>query len=388
MKDRLVRITTVPQSLWKLLEGQLNFFSKDYEIVAISSSGELLEKVAKRENVNVDSVEMTRGITPIQDLRSVIILFKKLREIKPLIVHTHTPKAGLIGMIAGFFARVPIRLHTVAGMPLESRAGKTKKLLLFTEKVCYLFATKIYPNSKGIMQIILKNNLAKEQKVKLIGRGSSNGIDLEKFRMTQNIKNKSIVIKKELGISEDIIVFGFIGRLVKDKGVNELISAFKKVTKCKDAILVLLGKFEDHLDPLEKRTKYEILNNTKIKFLGYKSDVRPYLGLMDIFCFPSYREGLPNVLLQSGSFALPTIATRATGNTDIIVDKQNGLLVPVADSECLYRSMLLLASRKDLREQYSNEILKTITNNYSKEVYWQSLKEEYIEQTRLFNEKK
>ena len=225
---KLIRITTVPQSLRGLLNGQLKFmFQNGFDVVGISSPGEILNEVGENEGVRTIAVEMTRTISPLKDLKSVICLYKILKNEKPEIVHTHTPKAGIVGMLAAKMAGVPHRLHTVAGMPLLVATGKKRKLLDAVEKYTYHCATKVFPNSYGLFEIILKNNFTTKEKLKVIANGSSNGIDTSYFDPKLIRDEKKQKLKNSLGITPEDFIYVFIGRIVKDKGINELVKAFK-----------------------------------------------------------------------------------------------------------------------------------------------------------------
>ena len=303
MNSKLIRITTVPMSLDKLIEGQMKFMaSHNFEVVGISSPGDLLEKVGKKEGVKVKGINMSRKITPIQDLKAVIKLYQFLKKEKPFIVHTHTPKAGVVGMLASYLAKVPNRLHTVAGLPLLESTGLKRKVLNAVEKITYNCATNVYPNSYGLKNIILDNRFGNKEKLKVIGNGSSNGIDTSYFDPKLfSIKDKQD-LKTNLGIKNTDFVFIFVGRLVSDKGMNELVAAFDKLsTENKKVKLLLVGSFEDELDPLQEKTTNTIINNKQIISVGYQNDVRPYFSVSNCLVFPSYREGFPNVVMQSGA---------------------------------------------------------------------------------------
>ena len=181
LKQKLIRITTVPISLEKLLDGQLSFMRNFFDITAISSDRSALEKIGEKNSVNVYEIEFTRKITPIKDLIAVFKLYLFLINTKPFIVHTHTPKAGTVGMIASRMAGVPHRLHTIAGLPLLEATGNKRKLLNLVEKVTYACATKIYPNSNGLKNIIIQEKFCLPDKLKVIANGSSNGINTEYF---------------------------------------------------------------------------------------------------------------------------------------------------------------------------------------------------------------
>lgn len=229
----LIRITTVPISLRKLIKGQMRFMSSHYEVIAVSAGGNLLDEVAIEESVRVKAVEMTREITLVKDLAALWKMYRLFRSEKPVIVHSHTPKAGIVGMLAAWLARVPIRLHTVAGLPLMEAAGSKRKLLNSVERLTYACATRVYPNSLGLKKFILENGFTQESKLKVIANGSSNGIDTALFNPALFPTTQKEELRASLNIHPDDFVFIFIGRLVKDKGINELVAAFKRVTSCK-----------------------------------------------------------------------------------------------------------------------------------------------------------
>ena len=312
---RLLRITTVPISLHFLLKGQLRFMNQQFETIGVSSGPkEELEAVAKRESVEVRQVEMSRAITPMKDIKSLWQLYVLFKKEKPSIVHTHTPKAGIVGMIAASSAGVPIRLHTVAGMPLMEASGLKRKILDIVEKLTYALANKVYPNSKGLEQFILENKYARAEKLKVIANGSTNGIDTQFFCPDQISEEKRHELRSKLNIQKTDYVYIFVGRLVGDKGIDELVSAFKSLS-IKEGFrerlkLLLVGPSESELDPLHKETLKAINQNHNIITTGFQEDVRPYLALSNALAFPSYREGFPNVVMQAGAMGLPSYCNR------------------------------------------------------------------------------
>ena len=337
-KIKIIRATTIPLSLEKLLENQLAFIKSFYDIVAVSSDEEKLKKFARSQGVKWYSIKMTRKITPIIDLISLLKMYLLILREKPDIVHTHTPKAGIIGMLAAYIANVPIRLHTVAGLPLLETTGTRRIILNFVEKVTYKCSTKVYPNSYGLKKIILKHRFTSENKVKVIGNGSSNGIDTSYFDPELfSIKDKEVV-KTNLGIKTTDFVFIFVGRVVGDKGINELVASFEKLCLVEENLkLLLVGPFEDELDPLQKKTKRLINNNENIISVGYQKDVRPYFSISNCLVFPSYREGFPNVVMQAGSMSLPSIVTDINGCNEIIENNVNGKVIKVKNISCSLR---------------------------------------------------
>ena len=376
--SKLIRITTVPLSLEKLLENQLKFMKSFYEIIAVSSDKQRLKDFGVDQGIDVFHVELTRKITPIKDLKAVYKLYKFLKKEKPYIVHTHTPKAGVVGMLASYLARVPNRIHTVAGLPLLEAEGIKRIVLNFVEKLTYACATKVYPNSFALKKIIIEYNFTSEKKISVIGKGSSNGIDTSYFNPKLYSTETKIKLRKELKISEKDFVFIFVGRVTGDKGINELVEAFDRLCESYSEVkLLIVGPYEDDLDPINDLSKKSIKNNGNIITTGYKKDVRGYFSISNVLTFPSYREGFPNVVLQAGAMGLPSIVTDINGCNEIIRESVNGKIIPVKDTKSLYKAMVSFLENYQLRDSLGNESRKIIKENYEREVFWKELLEEY-----------
>ncbi|MCX2837898.1 glycosyltransferase family 4 protein [Salinimicrobium sp. MT39] len=378
MSQKLIRITTIPLSLEKLLEGQLTFMNDYFKVTAVASEKGRLEKFGLDNGVETFHVEMTREITPAKDLKALFKLYRFFKREKPAIVHTHTPKAGIVGMMAAKMAGVPIRLHTVAGMPLMEATGTKRKILEQVEKLTYSLATKIYPNSKGLKYVILDQNFSKTEKLKVLGEGSSNGINTQYFNPEDFTAEQKEQIRKSLSICSDDLIFIFVGRLVRDKGINELVQAFKQLaSENKNVSLLLVGPFEQDLDPITEENFEMIRNHPKIVITGYQVDVRPYFAVADVLVFPSYREGFPNVVMQAGAMGLPSIVTNINGCNEIIREDENGLIIPVKDQEALLLAMKKLATSAELRQKLAANSREVITQKYERKVFWDLLLEEY-----------
>jgi glycosyltransferase involved in cell wall biosynthesis len=369
MKPKLIRITTVPISLKVLLKDQLRFMTKYFDVLAISSGQKELSDVEVDEGVRTIAVDMSRQITPFKDLVSLIkMVFVFLNE-KPDIVHTHTPKAGIVGMLAAWITRVPHRLHTVAGLPVMEAQGKKRKILLFVEKLTYACATKVYPNSKGLKSYILDNNLTTQTKLKVLANGSSNGIDTKYFdpALYEDSKQK-----------DNKFNFIFVGRIVKDKGIDELLYAFDKLSARYDDIsLTILGSFEDDLDPISHISKDILKNNSAINNLGFQEDIRPFLANADCFVLPTYREGFPNVVLQACSMGLASIVTDINGCNEIVTDQKNGLIIPPKDKEALYDAMEKFVLYRDLSDKLSINTRDDIISKYDRVEFHKTILDEY-----------
>lgn len=375
---KIIRITTVPVSLLILLRSQLKFMSDYYEVIAVSSKGEILEQVEEQAGVRTIGVDMTRKITPFKDLKALWNLYCLLKKEKPLMVHTHTPKAGLLGMIAAQMAGVPIRLHTVAGMPLLETNGVKRKILELAEKLTYICATKVYPNSFKMKELIIENNYCSSDKLKVIGNGSSNGIDTKYFDPGQFNEERLNDVRASLNIENDTIVYCFVGRIVADKGIHELIKAFLAINaKLKNVKLLLVGTLEPDLDPLDEFTLHQINNNSNIIWVGFQKDVRPYLAISNIFVFPSYREGFPNVVMQAGAMGLSCIVSNINGCNEIIRDGFNGIIIPFKDEYNLQRAMEKLALDSGCRNFMASNSRQLIISRYDQQYVLNELLNEY-----------
>lgn len=379
MKEKILRITTVPISLKILLKDQLRFMNQYFDIVGVSSKGQELQDVKIDEGIRTIELNMSREITPFKDLISLFkMIFLILKE-NPDIVHSHTPKAGIVGMTASWICRVPNRLHTVAGLPVMEAVGNKKKILLLVEKLTYACATKVYPNSYGLEDYILENKLTPKSKLKIIGYGSSNGIDTKYFSRTKDILDQSESIKKTYDL-EDSFVFCFIGRVVKDKGIDELTFAFDKLSQVFTNIkLLLVGKLEEDLDPISKTSHKILEENSNIINVGFQNDIRPYLALSDCFVLPTYREGFPNVVLQASSMGISSIVTNINGCNEIIQNNKNGLIVEPKNKNKLYNAMKRYIVDERLAEQLSLNSRDDIIEKYDRKVFYQYLLEEYNE---------
>lgn len=372
-KPKIVRITTVPLSLDKLLEGQLKYMANHFEVIAVSCWEDgYLKEIAEREGVQYHSIEMTRSITPAQDLKALFRMVKFLRQEKPEIVHSITPKAGLLSMVAAKLAGVPIRVHTFTGLIFPYKTGILQKILILTDKILCACATHIIPEGKGVKDDLIRFNIT-SKRLEIIGNGNVNGINAKFFSQNHFSEEFLKALKKNLNISENDFVFIFVGRLVKDKGINELITAFSKIQQ-KNLKLLLVGSFEQNLDPLEENTLTEINQNPNIISVGWQNDVRPYFAISDALVFPSYREGFPNVVMQAGAMGLPSIVSDINGCNEIIIDNVNGIIIPAKDENAIQSAMKNLYENKVLYQQLKSNSRTLIISRFPQKLIWNEIK--------------
>jgi glycosyltransferase involved in cell wall biosynthesis len=376
-KPRLLRITTASISLKLLLRGQFTFFQRQgYEVLTVSSWGnEVADLLA--EGIPHHTVPMTRKITPVQDLICLWKLIRIMQKFKPDIVHTHTPKAGFLGMMAAWICGVPARLHTVAGLPWMESNGVKRKVLIMAERITYACAHSVYPNSRGLLEFLVKELNPSVEKFKVIGRGSSNGIDANYFKRSPDLLKEAREIRVRYQIPDDVLVFSFVGRVVKDKGIIELVEAFKQLSTSHPIRLMLVGPFEQELDPLPPEVIGFILNSELVIQAGFQHDVRAWILASDIFVFPSYREGFPNGVMQAACLEIPCIVSDINGCNEIINHGETGLIVPVKNTELLRNAMLQLLADKEKRSAYAKKARNFVVENFDQPYVWGEIWEEY-----------
>jgi glycosyltransferase involved in cell wall biosynthesis len=376
-KPKLLRTATVATSLDILLKGQLRFLQNHFEVVAVSGNDTHLQTVKEREGVTVIDVPMARKINVLFDLISLFRLYRTLKKEKPTLVHSITPKAGLLTMTAAWLARVPIRMHTFTGLVFPTQQGLMKKILITTDKIVCKMATHVYPEGQGVKNDLVSFQITSKP-LKVLANGNVNGIDTAYFATHHFSDNDKQSLRKEWNIQSEDLVFIFVGRLVGDKGINELITAFTEInTHNKTAKLLLVGPYEHELDPLTETTLDAIYENTNIITTGFQDDIRPFLAISDVFVFPSYREGFPNVVMQAGAMGLPSIVTDINGSNEIIQHNHNGSIIPTKDTSALTHAMQQLIDNPTLRQSLAQNSRQSITSRYEQQVVWDALLAEY-----------
>ena len=372
---KILILTTIPMSLATLLKGQAKYLSEFYEVKLVTSNSHINSRITEFEGVEVKAIEMSRKITPFQDLRALYKLYKFILNENPDIVYTFTPKAGLLGMMASFLSRVPVRIHNIVGMPLMEANGKKFILLKFTERLTYFFSTKIFCNSFGLKEYI--NSNLTSLPITVIGQGSINGVDTKYFKNRYN-KEEELKIRGEYKILKDDFVITFIGRIVKDKGINELVESFVNlVKKYPNLKLLLVGDYEESLNPIDKKNKKFIDELDSIIVIGFKNDIRKFLVITDLFTLPSYREGLPNTLIEAGSFGIPLLATDINGCNEIIENNKTGILVKKKDAKSLEDGIEKLILNKKLYTYIRDNVRDKIIKKYDQNYFWKELKSEF-----------
>ena len=369
---KLIRTSTIPASLENLLKGQLKMLSKYYNVLAVSSPGDDMETIEERDGVRTIAIPMERRISLIKDFISLIRLIVLFAKERPDMVHSITPKAGLLSMLAAWITRVPVRMHTFTGLVFPTATGKMQKLLIAMDRLTCFCATHINPEGEGVKRDLVNYNITSKP-LHIIANGNVNGIDLEYFDKTPEVVEKACSYKKE-----GTFTFCFVGRMVRDKGINELVHSFLRLYQKDERVrLLLVGPFEKELDPVLPEVEEHILHHPGICYMGYQNDVRPFLVASDALVFPSYREGFPNVVIQAGAMGLPAIVTDINGCNEIVLPDLNGVIIPSKDEQALYESMKYFASHPVEVERMAANARPLIASRYEQRIVWNALLDEY-----------
>jgi glycosyltransferase involved in cell wall biosynthesis len=376
---KLIRITTVPLSLKLLLTDQMKFMkASGWEVIMVSADGKEVNEVVRREGCVHRVIPFTRKITPVKDLYCIWLLIKLFKEEKPDIVHTHTPKAGLLGMIAAVMAGIPIRIHTLAGLPYLLSAKQKRKVLVAMEKLTFKACTELWPNSFSLKEFILAENLVETSKIKVIEGGSSNGVNLEAFDRSQLKENHLVAAMMRVAPGENDFIILAVGRLVKDKGIEDLVEAFLKSKIINKSKLVLLGSFEQDLNPLAVDVIRKINDHPRIVHIEWSDHVSHYMAISDVLVHASHREGFPNVLLEAGAISCPIICSDIPGNTDLVDHQKTGLVFPVKNKEALREALEFAFVKKEKMYSFADELYKEVASKYNRSRLHQAILDNYL----------
>ncbi len=379
----IVHVMTVPESLG-FLRGQVAFMkSRGHTLSVVTSPGDGLREFGEREGVETYAVEMPRKITPGKDLESVARLTAQLAKLSPDIVHAHTPKGGLLGMMAATAARVSRRIYHMRGLPMETAQGAKRALLATTERVSCALAHKVIAVSPSLRGAAIEHRLCPASKIRVLAGGSGNGVDaFGRFDPSKVGVEARLDVRRELGVEQDTVLVGFVGRLVRDKGVVELAEAWSEVRKrFSNAKLIVVGPFEER-DPVPDSVRRALEEDPTIVLTGSRKDTPRLYAAMDVVVLPTYREGFPNVLLEAGSMQKPVVSTRVTGCIDAVDDQRTGILVPARESRALAEAISRYVDSAELREKHGLAAREHVCARFDRERIWTELDALYRELMR------
>jgi glycosyltransferase involved in cell wall biosynthesis len=378
---KLIRITTAPLSLKYLLSNQMKYMKENgFDVIMVSSEGKEWPDLLANEGCEHRIVHMTRKITPFRDLRSLWKLYRLFRKEKPDIIHSHTPKAGLLAMLAARFAGIKIRIHTIAGLRFMTATGMTRSVLVLMEKITAKAAKHVWPNSNSLLNYIRQHKLVNEKKLQVIGHGSSNGVDLNRYSISALKPEKLKEIKKILNYDEGLCYLLSMGRIVKDKGIAEVLVSFSVVHSADPKLrLIVLGTFEDDLDPISDEARQILKTHPAIIHIDWSDHAEYFIHLSHLLIHASYREGFPNTLLQAGAMKCPIICSAIEGSVDIVTHKETGLLFQPGHADDLLEKLKYALGHKDETGQYATNLRNKIERYFSQSYLHSCLKEKYLE---------
>ena len=348
-------------SLDAFCNGMLKELSEKYEVVALSSPGPEFPVIEEREGVRTIKVPMERHISLVKDIKALIKMIGVFRKEKPTMVHSMTPKAGLLCMIAGWLTGVPVRVHTFTGLVWPTEKGLKRRILMFTDRLTCACATHIIPEGEGVKNDLIMGKITKKP-LKVLGYGNVMGVDMNRCSRRPEVMKIADNLRKE-----NCFTFLYVGRVVRDKGINELCSAFNRLHKnYPNARLVLVGPYEDALDPISEESRKIISENGAIEAVGAKigDELMVYYAAADCFVMPSYREGFPNTVMEAGAMGLPSIVTDINGSREIIKEGINGMIVPPRNEGSLHDAMRAMMLSKVDRERMAGNARQMIASRY------------------------
>lgn len=373
MTAKVLHAMTIAQSL-HLVPGQLRSLrNRGYEVKALTSEGEYAQIFEQTEGVRVLHVNMEREIALKQDLKSLFACIRLIRSEKPDIVNAGTPKAGLIVSLASYYCRVPVRIYNVLGLRLETTTGVKRQILLMAEKIAAASSTHMLAVSPSLKQQIVELGIAPKEKIRILGHGSVNGFDLERFKLDEAMKERVDEKRAAYGWTDEHLVLGSMGRITKDKGIDETVRAFLELnSRYPNLRLLIVGDYES-ADAVSERTRKTISEHPHIVHEDYQLDPVPYYHIMDMFLFLTKREGFGNVSAEAALTGIPVIAANVTGARDTLIDEETGYLVDPDNHADVLEKLELLIQNTELRQRLGASGQKWVRQYFSNEALWEEM---------------
>ncbi len=368
---QLMVITTVADTVESFFVRQIKFLAESgFHVHVVSSPGPGLDALRNVPAVTTHEIPMARKPDPLRDVPSLIQLFRLMRRIRPDIVHAHTPKAGLLGMMAATAARVRERLYTIHGLPLLTRQGAWRRVLEFAEWTSCALATRTYAVSSSLCDVVSEMKICRKEKISVLGDGSCAGIDVERFDASAEWTRRAAVVRSGNAIPADAIVVTFVGRIARDKGIAILASAWMELANQIPQLHLLMVGNEDSSDPVPAAVLQSLRDHKRVHFTGgwVSLDAMPAVyAASDIAVLPTFREGLGQVFLEAGAMRVPVVSTRVPGVVNAVRGGITGLLVPAGEAVPLAAAIRRLALDAGLRSELGNAARAHVCARFSEQ---------------------
>jgi glycosyltransferase involved in cell wall biosynthesis len=350
------------------------------KVTAVSSNDpELVDLSFPKAKLQHIVIDIHRKPTLFRDLLALVHLIRVFRTQQFDIVHSTTPKAGLLAALAGKLAGTPIRLHTFTGQPWVTMSGLLKFVCRFCDRLIGKLNTRCYADSLSQRQFLVEQNIVADSRIGVIGAGSLAGVDVKRFDRNCFTSKDVEVLRREVGVSHDAAVLIFIGRITYEKGIRELLSAFEQLRKENYAVeLLLIGPFDEVNGKAMEGLRAKITSLSGVHCIGYTGTPERYLAISHILCLPSYREGFGTVVIEAAAMGLPTIGTRINGLIDAVIDGETGILIEPRDSYALVVALKRLLDQPELIISMGNAARQRCLQAFDAEVVNRNLAQEYI----------
>lgn len=373
-------VTSVPFFLVTQLKRQLtDLHARMADIAVMTANGEELTHIDWDGRLRHQVVDIQRRPAPWRDLAALVHLVWLFRRNRFHIVHSTTPKAGLLTALAGWIARVPIRLHTFTGQPWVTMSGPLRWISRVSDRVIGQLNTFCYADSPSQRAFLIRQGIVSSDQIAVIGTGSLAGVDTARFDRAHFRTAERNQVQRELGIAPGAVVLLFIGRVTRDKGIGELLAAFHALRASGLVVeLVLVGPLEIGRAEEDQRLERDLRQTGGVHAVGYNDRPEQYLAISDILCLPSYREGFGTVVIEAAAMAIPTVGTRITGLSDAVVDGETGLLVPPRNAAALEQALRRLIEDQALREQFGRAARERCLREFDARVVNRRLADEYV----------
>jgi glycosyltransferase involved in cell wall biosynthesis len=376
---RIVHITSVPLTFWAFYRGFFRHLIADgHDVLAVSSPDRLLDMVGEREQCRTLPVDIRRDITPFSDILALVRLTSVLRRERPDIVHAHTPKGGFLGMLAAWLAGVPVRIYTVHGIAYVNSTGLRRALLALCERMTCALATRVCVVACWMLDYVVAEGICARAKVCILAGGSACGVDTQGRFNPRNVdKEKARDLRRQVGLPDDALVLGFVGRLVGDKGIAELHAAWTSLREAFPSLhLLLVGPAEER-DAAPVAVMQSFAADSRVHVCGMVDDTSLYYSLMDVLVLPTRREGLPYAPLEASAMGVAVVATNIAACAEAVIDGETGLLVERGNAGQLVQALSRLLGDASLRQRMGEAGRAHIERSFGQGRVWAEIDELY-----------